>query len=103
MEMIILLGVLTNLVLLIILFKRPSAPTILRFEPISLLVKGLEPAERPETPAPVPMPANVFDYCEQESEEHARVARRGRARRLFGELGDWTAVLEMLKREDRLQ
>lgn len=47
-----------------------------------------------------PMPVDVFTYINQESEEHARVSRGQHARRLKTELGDWTLVLQQLKKED---
>lgn len=54
------------------------------------------------TPAPdvSPIPEAIIDYIDEESEEHARVSRRHRARALFGEVGDWNVVLRMLQRED---
>jgi hypothetical protein len=47
-----------------------------------------------------PMPLDVFGYCAQESEEHARISRQRHARRLRNELGSWDAALIRLKQED---
>lgn len=52
--------------------------------------------------APViePIPQNVLDYIDEESEEHARIVRRHRARALKAELGTWDAAFHQLQRED---
>lgn len=47
-----------------------------------------------------PIPLNVFQYIGMESEEHARVSRLEYARKLYGELQNWDAVLATLKAED---
>ena len=55
-----------------------------------------------EAPVIAPIPEDVLDYIDQESEEHARVMRRNRARALYGELGNWEAAFRQLQREDNL-
>jgi hypothetical protein len=50
-----------------------------------------------------PIPEDVLDYIDQESEEHARVTRRLRARALRQELGNWESAFRMLQREDATQ
>ena len=56
-----------------------------------------EPAPKIE-----PIPQDVLDYVDQESEEHARVGRRHRVRALYTELGTWPAAFAALQREDNL-
>lgn len=51
-------------------------------------------------PALTPIPEDILAYIDEESEEHARVSRRHRARNLFAESGDWGVVMRMLQRED---
>jgi len=47
-----------------------------------------------------PMPLDVLDYIDAESDEWARISRRRHARALRSDLGGWTQVLAALKRED---
>lgn len=47
-----------------------------------------------------PIPDEVIEYIDQESEEHARSGRRNRARALREELGGWEAAFRALQRED---
>lgn len=49
-----------------------------------------------------PMPDDILDYIDLESEEHARVGRRNRAKALREELGSWDAAFRALQREDTL-
>jgi len=49
-----------------------------------------------------PIPEDILDYIDQESEEHARLTRRLRARSLRAELGNWQAAFAQLQREDNL-
>lgn len=47
-----------------------------------------------------PIPEHIAEYCELESDEWARVARKKRARLLRAELGSWDAAFRALQRED---
>jgi len=69
------------------------SPLHVRFQPLPVL---------PDTPAQYdePFPLNVLAYIDEESDDWARTARRKRARSLRVELGNWDAVLAMLKKED---
>lgn len=48
----------------------------------------------------VALPAEVLEYIDLESEEHARTDRRARARKLYLDSQDWKYVMRTLKRED---
>ena len=74
-------------------------PPIIRAE---IVLPAPNTSRQIATPAPdvSPIPEDVLSYIDEESEEHARVSRRHRARALFGETGDWKVVLRMLQRED---
>lgn len=50
-----------------------------------------------------PIPQDVLDYIDQESEDHARNGRRQRARHLRAETGSWDSAFRMLQREDSLE
>lgn len=62
----------------------------LRFQPKS---------DRPDQPA-IPMPKDLVEYIEKESDEWARAARRTKARTLFSETGSWETVLRIFQIED---
>lgn len=49
-----------------------------------------------------PIPDEVIEYIDQESEEHARIGRRHKVRALREELGDWPSAFRALQREDTL-
>jgi len=72
--------------------------------PSSLFVKLQREATELET-KPLqdePIPEEILDYIDKESEEHARVARRKRVRMLKVELGSWDIAFRMLQREDSI-
>jgi hypothetical protein len=69
------------------------SPLVIQFQPLS-------PDQTPSGITEEPMPLDVFSYCAQESEEHARVARQRHARVLRNELGSWDLALTRLKLED---
>lgn len=54
----------------------------------------------PISTKPDPIPQEILDYIDAESDEYARVTRRNRARTLKVELGTWDAVFRALQRED---
>jgi hypothetical protein len=68
--------------------------------PLVVQFQSLLPDQTPSGIAEEPMPLDVFSYCAQESEEHARVARQRHARVLRNELGSWDLALTRLKLED---
>lgn len=47
-----------------------------------------------------PIPANVIEYCDLESDPWAREARKRRARQLKEETGSWDEAFKLLQRED---
>ena len=47
-----------------------------------------------------PIPEEVLEYCDQESDEWARDSRKRRIRSLRGELGSWEMAFRQLQRED---
>jgi hypothetical protein len=55
-----------------------------------------------ETDKPIdpPIPVEILEYVELESEAHAVVARKQRARALYAEAHNWDVVLRMLQMED---
>jgi len=62
-----------------------------------------KPGVAPANAEPVaPMPEEILEYIEQESEDHARQFRKNRARALFNEFGDWAIVFRALQREDEM-
>lgn len=58
------------------------------------------PAEIEVRPKDEPIPEDILDYIEQESEPHARDARKRRVRMLKVETGNWDAAFRLLQRED---
>jgi len=48
-----------------------------------------------------PLPREVLDYIDLESDEWARSARRTMARKYYAKLQSWDAVLHQLKAEDK--
>lgn len=67
----------------------------------SPLVVQTQVGAAPQPPTIVqPLPADILDYIDMESEEYARQLRRARARALYQDSGDWEYVLNALKRED---
>src|SRR5258706_9050821 len=72
--------------------------------PVIKIDIGLKPVQAPiEAPSQPPLPVDILEYIEQESEEHARQTRKGRARSLFTELQNWDAVFRTLQREDAIE
>lgn len=49
-----------------------------------------------------PMPVEILQYIQLESDEWARNSRRARAQRLFAEVRSWDSVLHMLRMEDNI-
>lgn len=49
-----------------------------------------------------PIPDEVIEYIDQESEEHARSGRRNRVRALREELGGWPEAFRALQKEDTI-
>lgn len=49
-----------------------------------------------------PIPDEIIEYIDQESEEHARVGRRNKVRSLKEELGNWDLAFNAIQREDTL-
>lgn len=65
----------------------------------------IEPARPVVSPKPIettiePIPEDILEYVNQESEDHARASRIRYARSLKAELGSWVAVFNQLQRED---
>ena len=72
--------------------------------PPAIRVEIVLPSKSVDAPATSPpMPQEILDYIDNESEEHARIIRRNRARALFAELGDWKSVFNTLQREDNIE
>lgn len=71
-------------------------PPVIRIE--------VHPPEIRQVEAPVaaaePIPEEVLDYIDMESDEYARTTRRNRARSLRAELGSWPSAFAQLQRED---
>lgn len=59
-----------------------------------------QPADVELKPADEPIPEPILDYIEQESEAHARDARKRRIRMLKVESGSWDKAFNLLQRED---
>ena len=73
--------------------KKPPVITVdVTFKPAGVASAPTEP--------PAPMPEEILEYIEQESEDHARQFRKNRARALFNEFNDWAIVFRALQRED---
>lgn len=58
------------------------------------------PADVEVKPKEEPIPEEILDYIEQESESHARDARRRRVRALKADTGSWDVAFRLLQRED---
>lgn len=67
---------------------------------LTVRVVSVQPTAPDWSAQEAPMPREVFEYTDAESDDWARTARRTRARSLFNELADWKLVLATLKRED---
>lgn len=85
----------------------PFAPTINAHVTLPNIpeVRIVLPEPRPvvaEVTHNEPIPDEVIEYIDQESEEHARVGRRNKVRALREELGDWPSAFRALQREDTL-
>jgi hypothetical protein len=104
---------------LVILWLRPPVIEI-RLPPFAPVVHvhvgGLVPSdmkftlihESPSAPEKMkgfdePIPVEILEYCDQESDEWARTARRRRARMLRGELGSWDLAFSQLQQEDHIE
>src|SRR5689334_24967038 len=51
-------------------------------------------------PVDEPIPEDILIYIDQESEEHARAARRKRVRALRADCGSWPGAFKLLQLED---
>lgn len=78
------------------LVKHPPVVTI------NIVTPAVAAANKAAEAAPPPMPENIIEYTDEESDDWAREARKRRARSLYTELGNWDAVLRQLQREDAL-
>jgi hypothetical protein len=67
---------------------------------VSLVTEKTYEAEEEEGTSE-PIPKDVIDYINQESDDWARAARRTMARKYFAKLGSWDAVLNQLQVEDK--
>lgn len=81
------------------LFKNPP---IIRAEIVYPAPNVSKQIVVPDAVTREPIPQDILDYIDQESEEHARTTRRARARNLRAELGGWKEAFSQLQREDNL-
>ena len=58
------------------------------------------PADVEVKPVEEPIPEEILDYIAQESESHARDARKRYVRQLKVESGSWAAAYRLLQKED---
>jgi hypothetical protein len=105
------LSLLTSSLILLILLAGATLGAFYAFsrKPLVIHVELASPAPTisrqiavPQKPVAdlTPIPDELVQYIDQESEEHARVARRQRARFLYAELANWDQVYKALVRED---
>lgn len=66
---------------------------------LALTIKN-EPADVEVKPVEEPIPEEILDYIAQESESHARDARKRYVRQLKVESGSWAAAYRLLQKED---
>ena len=69
-------------------------------EKLSIQLQRVLPVQETDKPTDENIPEDIVIYCEQESDEWARNARKLRARKLKSELGSWDAAFRALQRED---
>ena len=84
-----------------------KTPPVIRIESnfvipaeLKLVLQKLPANIETDKPTDPPIPVEILEYVELESEAHAVVARKQRARALYAELHNWDAVLRMLQLED---
>lgn len=69
-------------------------------ENIKIQLQKVLPIQETDKPTDEPIPEEILEYCEQESDDWARNARKLRVRALKREYGDWDAAFRALQRED---
>ena len=62
--------------------------------------QALPPDRQPYGIPEEPIPVEMIEYIDQESDEWARQARRKRLRTLRNELGNWSDAFAIIQRED---
>jgi hypothetical protein len=84
-----------------------KTPPVIRIEgsfsippEFKLVLQKLPANIETDKPVDIPIPVEILEYVEQESEAHAVVARKQRARALYAEAHNWDVVLRMLQMED---
>lgn len=66
----------------------------------TLIQQKLPAKVETDKPDVIPLPENVLDYINLESDEWAREARKRRARMLYADVQDWSVVFRQLQQED---
>lgn len=69
-------------------------------EEFTLIQQRLPAKVETDKPDVIPLPENVLDYINLESDEWAREARKRRARALYADVQDWSVVFRQLQQED---
>lgn len=100
---IVLIGV-TFLAAFIRLWQSPPTLNInlsgLRIPDRIALTLQHQPADVELKPTEEPIPEDILDYINQESETHAQNARKRRVRALKVDTGSWPAAFRLLQKED---
>jgi hypothetical protein len=98
---------LTLVLILVILYdvldRRRNGSILSSQVPIKLEVSFTPVAEETgEGETQEPLPRELVEYIDLESDEWARMARRQMARKYYAKEGNWEAVLHQLKVEDKV-